>query len=264
MVSEATEPTRFFDVETGGDLLLQLQPDGARFELLRQFGYRDLQYEQPFLVPADRRTFRTDLASIPWFFAWLVPGLGTHLPAVLVHDALVVGRNEGKTHEGPDVDREEADRILRDAMASLGTPVIRRWLMWTAVIMATAVSTLRPRWYWPVVVLGTLLVVAGLGTVATLDLMDAWDVLPWMGERAWASELGWGLAFAVTIPLGLSLLWGRLWAAGAIAGVTLAFLLHVTAAVFVVYGLYWLLEKLVSGTAEGGSPNVKQNLEEAS
>lgn len=34
--------------------------------------------------------FTTDLASIPQFFAWLVPPLGGHLRAVVLHDALVV------------------------------------------------------------------------------------------------------------------------------------------------------------------------------
>ena len=61
-------------------MVLQLEPDGARFRILRPFGYRDPAYAEPFIVPKDVATFRTDLASIPWFFAWLVPGLGTHLP----------------------------------------------------------------------------------------------------------------------------------------------------------------------------------------
>jgi hypothetical protein len=204
-------------------------------------------------VPAAVDAFRTDLASIPWFFAWLVPGLGSHLPAVLVHDALVLKRGEPKCHIGPDVDREEADRILRDAMASLGTPVVRRWLMWTAVILATAVSTLRPRGRWVPVVVGTLLLIGALGVLATLDVLDLADVLPWMGERSWPVELATGAGMALAVPLALSLLWGRLWRAGAIAGVALALLLHVTAAVALVYGIYWLLERLVS-SSEGASP----------
>jgi hypothetical protein len=207
-------------------------------------------------------SFRTDLASIPWFFAWLVPGLGTHLPAVLLHDGLVVGPTEGKTHIGPDIDREEADRILRDAMASLGTPVVRRWLMWTAVILATAFSTLQPRWRWAPLVVGTLLLVAGLGVLATLDLLDVAEVLPWMGDRPWVVELLLGGAFALVLPLLISMVWGRLWRAGAIAGVALALLLHVTVVVAVVYGIYWLLEKLASAP-EGASPSPKANLEEA-
>ncbi len=261
-VKDATEPTRFFDPGTGGKMVLQLEPDGARFRILRPFGYRDPAYGDPFIVPADVATFRTDLASIPWFFVWLVPGLGTHLPAVLLHDGLVVGPTEGKTHIGPDVDREEADRILRDAMASLGTPVVRRWLMWTAVILATAFSTLRPRWRWAPLVVATLLLVAGLGVVATLDIIDVADALPWMGDRPWAVELLLGGAFALVVPLIISVLWGRLWRAAAIAGVALALLLHVTVVVAAIYGIYWLLERLASAP-EGASPSAKANLEEA-
>jgi Protein of unknown function (DUF1353) len=254
------ERSRFFDVKTGGAMQLQLQREAAKFQLLRKFGYRDPDYETPFIVPANTTSFRTDLASIPWLFAWLVPGLGTHLPAVLLHDGLVVGKREAKTHEGPDVDREEADRMLRDAMGSLGTPVIRRWLIWTAVILATCFSTLRPRWYWPTLVVMTLLFVTGLGTLATLDLADTWEVLPWMGDRSWWVELAGGAIFALIIPLVISVLWRRLWKAGAIAGIALAFLLHVTVAVLLIYGLYWIAEKLVSAP-EGAGPNVKQNLE---
>lgn len=261
-MSEATEPTRFFDAATGGTMVLQLEPDGARFRILRPFGYRDPGHGEPFIVPADVATFRTDLASIPWFFAWLVPGLGTHLPAVLLHDGLVVKSGEAKTHIGPDVDREEADRILRDAMASLGTPVVRRWLMWTAVILATALSTLRPRWRWVPLVVGTLGVVALLGAVATLDVLDVADVLPWMGDRPWAVELAGGSVFALVVPLAISALWGRLWRAGAIAGLAVALLLHVTVVVAAVYGIYWVIELLAS-RPEGASPSPKANLEEA-
>jgi len=262
VVSEATEPSRFFDPASGGTMVLQLEPDGARFRILRPFGYRDPGYVEPFVVPSDVATFRTDLASIPWFFAWLVPGLGTHLPAVLLHDGLVVKPDEGKTHLGPDVDREEADRILRDAMASLGTPVVRRWLMWTAVILATAFSTLRPRWRWVPLVAGTLVLVAGLGVAATLDLLDAADLLPWMGDRPWLVELALGGLFAIVVPLAVSALWGRLWRAGAIAGVALALLLHVTVVVAAIYAVYWGLEKLVS-SSEGASPSPRENLEQA-
>jgi Protein of unknown function (DUF1353) len=261
-MDQAAEPSRFYDVESGDKMVLQLEPDGARFRILRQFGYRDPAYDEPFIVPKDVVTFRTDLASIPWFFAWLVPGLGTHLPAVLLHDGLVVRPDEGTTHDGPAVDREEADRILRDAMASLGTPFVRRWLMWTATILATAFSTLRPRWWWALLVVGTLLLIAALGALATLDLLDVADVVPWMGDRPWPVELALGALMAIVVPLLVSVLWGRLWQAGAIAGVALALLFHVTVAVAVVYGLYWVLERALSAR-EGASPSPKKNLEQA-
>ena len=259
---EATRPERFYDAETGGRLQLQLQQEGEAFRVLRPIGYRDPDYAEPFVVPADPGSFTTDLASIPSFFAWLVPGLGSHLPAVLLHDGLVVRDGEAATHLGPQVDREEADRILRDAMGSLGTPRLRRWLMWAGVTIATAWVALVPRWWWRAVVAVTLGVVALLGTVATLDLVDAADVLPWMGARPWWVEVAGGAAFALLIPLAASLLWQRLWAAGAIAGVALAFLLHATVAVLVVYGTYWLVETAVSAP-EGTGPDVQANLERA-
>jgi len=258
----STQPSRFYDAASGGELQLQLQPVGAEFKILRQFGFRDPHCREPFTIPADSLAFRTDLASIPWFFAWLVPGLGTHLPAVLVHDALVLSKGEAPARIGPAVDREEADRILRDAMASLGTPVIRRWLIWTGVTLATAVTTLKPRWYWPTVVIGSLLIIVALGTLATLDLLGVWNVLPWMGDRPLPVELGLGALFAVLIPAMLSLLWLRLWKAGVITGIALALLLHVTAAVIVVYGIYWVAEWLVSA-AQGTEPSPQDNLENA-
>ncbi len=256
-------PSRFYDVATGDELRLVLQPVGSEFRILRQFGYRDPRYREPFVIPRDVAGFRTDLASIPWFFAWLIPGLGTHLPAILVHDGLVPEAGGAPEYDGPPVDREEADRILRDALGALGTPMIRRWLIWTGASIATAVGTLRPRWYWPAVVIGTLVVIGVLGVLATLDLFDIWNVLPWMGDRPFLNELGLGAMFAVLIPLALSVCWLRLWRAGAIAGVALAFLLHVTAAVMIVYGVYWVAERLVSGP-EGTTPDISRSLNRVS
>lgn len=261
-MDEVTRPSRFFDAATGGPFRLELLQHGADFRLLRQFGYHDPAYAEPFLVPDDVSTFSTDLASIPWLFAWLVPGLGSHLAAVLLHDGLVVGPDEPKTHIGPDVDRVDADRILRDAMASLGTPRIRRWLMWTGVTIATLWSTVRPHWWWRVVIPVTLLLVGVLGVLATLDVVDEADVLPWMAGRPWWEEIASGAAFALAVPLLLSVLWLRFWRAGAIAGVALAFLLHVTAAVAVVYAVYWLAERAVSAP-EGTTPSPRDNLAEA-
>lgn len=254
--------SRFYDVETGEAMRLQLEQSGASFRLLRRFGYETPDYPEPFIVPADPETFETDLTSIPWFFAWLVPGVGTHLPAVLLHDGLVLTEGEHKAHIGPDVDREEADRLLRDAMAGLGVGKVRRWIMWAAVTLATAWKALRPAAWWRSLVAGTIGVVTVLGVLATLDLLDLWDGLPWMGPRAWWAEVAGGAAFALVIPLALAALWGRLWPAGAITGVALAFLLHVTAAIAVLYGLYSAVEALVSGP-EGNGPNARKSFNAA-
>jgi hypothetical protein len=260
----ATDLDRFFDAETGGPVQLQVEQDGTGFRLLRPFGYHDPRHPGiPFVVPADAETFRTDLASIPRCFAWLVPGLGTHLPAILLHDGLVTGADGRQTHIGPAVDREEADLILREAMASLGTPRLRRWLMWTAVALATCWSTLTPRRWWQALVVATVGTVVVLGVVATADLADLWDVLPWMGRRVWWAEVVGGALFAVLVPLVLSLAWWRRWRVAAIGGVVLAFLLHVTALVAVLSGLYWVAETLVS-RPEGSAASVRANMRRAS
>ncbi len=167
---------RFFDKETGGQLQVELRRvSETQYKLLRQFGFRDDHYDAPFVVPHDTEEFLTDLASIPWFFAWLVPGQGSHLPGVLLHDGLVVNAGEGKTHVGPDVTRLEADRILRHAMGDLGTPFVRRWLVWTGVALATVFVDLRPRWLWRLLLVVTFGLISILGAIATVDLFDAGD-----------------------------------------------------------------------------------------
>src|SRR4029450_2182990 len=123
---------------------------------------------------------------------------------------------------------------------------------WTGVTIATLWSTVRPHWWWRLVIPVTLLLVGVLGVLATLDVVDEADVLPWMAGRPWWEEIASGAGFALAVPLLLSVLWLRFWRAGAIAGVALAFLLHVTAAVAVVYGVYWLAQRAVA--APQGSP----------
>lgn len=235
----------FFDAVDGGPLRLELRSvDGRDFSLLRRIGYTTQEYPQPFVVPRDLDDFATDFASVPHLFTWLVPRSGEFLPAAVLHDALV---RPGR-YTGPDVTRHEADRIFRRAMIGLGTGRVRAWLMWSAVTIGTL-------WSSGSLARRTLLVsliglVAVLGTAATLDFFDLVNVLPWMGARPWPVELALGAAFAVIVPSVLALTWGRLWPAGVIVGVALALLLHVTAALLVVYGVYLVLERLVSGPAD--------------
>nr|WP_257910115.1 hypothetical protein [Janibacter limosus] len=67
-----------------------------------------------------------------------------------------------------------------------------------------------------------------------------------MAERVWWVELITGAIGAVVVPLLLGLLWGRFRAAGMIAGVALALLLHVTAAVALLTGVYQIAERPVT------------------
>ncbi|MBA2694594.1 MAG: DUF1353 domain-containing protein [Ornithinimicrobium sp.] len=232
----------FFDAEDGGSLRLELlSVDGRDFSLLRRIGYRSKRYDEPFVVPADLETFSTDLASVPRVFTWLVPRIGDFLPAAVVHDALV----DEQDYLGPPVDRAEADLIFREAMIGLGTGKVRAWLMWSAVTCATMWDGRRLVDRLALILL--VGVVSILGGLATLDFLDVWDVLPWMGQRPWPEELAGGAFFALVIPSALAATWGSQWPAGVIVGVALAFLLHVTVVLLALYLVYLGLERLVSG-----------------
>lgn len=234
----------FRDATDGGPLRLELRSiNGRDFALLRPIAYHSDDYAEPFVLPADLATFRTDFASVPWVFTWLVPRSGRFLPAAVLHDAIT----RRGAYRGPEVDRPTADRIFRSALGDLGTGRIRSWLMWAAVTMATMWEAERPRWYWRSAVVGLLAVVTGLGVLATLDLLDLWNHLPWMGERSLGRELLGGALGALVIPAVLALAWRRFAAAGLITGVALAFLVHVTLAIAAIYSLYWVAERAVSG-----------------
>lgn len=221
------------------------------FELLRPIRYRARIGERfvEVTVPQPDGRFTTDLTSVPTWFTWLVPKSGAHLPAALIHDGLVPERGGPRTYttsDGEPVDRIDADRVFRDAMRDTHVGMIRRWLVWTAVTTASLAVGPRAAWpwwcrlyYWAVLAL-TLGGIVYLGTAATLDLADGllpglpgpWmGALPWMDEGPWWAEAAQGLSAAVVIPLGTAVLWGRYFPAGAIAGVALATLAHVTLAV---------------------------------
>ena len=243
----------FFDVATGGPLRLELRSvDGRDFTLLRSIGYTTQEYADAFVVPDG---FVTDFASVPHLFTWLVPKSGDFLPAAVLHDALV----RPGSHQGPQVERHEADRVFRAAMVALGTGRVRAWLMWAAVTIGTlwASRDLAKR----VQLIGLVGLVALLGTAATLDFLDVVEVVPWMGERPWAAELAMGALFAVLVPTVLAVSWGRYWLAGVIVGVALALLLHVTAALLGIYGFYLVLERLVSGPADDDGVRVRDRQE---
>lgn len=250
----APDASRFFDPDgTPGEpwhIVLRHSDDESKEQwyLERRLAHRD-RHLGDIVVPRDRTTFTTDLTSVPQLFTWLVPRTGAHLAAALVHDALTPPFS-AHTPDGtplpdwvppPDViTRLQADRVLRDAMADLGTPLIRRWLVWSAVSLPTAWSVNKVR-----ALLGyvSLVAIAVLGWFATLDLFDQGWWLPWMGAMPWWLELITGGAMAVVIPLLFSVVWPRgTQRAGAITGVALAALLHVTVMVGAVTFAYQLAE----------------------
>lgn len=238
--------------------LVRTVVDGAeQFGLTRRIAYRD-RHVGEIVVPPDPTSFASDLTSVPTLFTWLVPKSGAHLPAALIHDGLVhpPGEPTYLSTDGHHVDRVEADRIFRDAMADSGVGVVRRWLVWTAVTLATIwarEATAPSAWrrvacqIVMVITLGSILV---LGYQATSDLFDRdWWLtfeLPWMGDRPFVEELITGAAGALVVPLLLGVAWGRFRRAGWVAGIAAGLLFHVTLALVAVSALYAGIEWLVS------------------
>ena len=248
------------DPDRGPRIVLERHAEAGveQFALLRRLAYLDRHLGE-LLVPADPERFRTDLTSVPWLFTWLVPKTGAHLPAALLHDGLVHEPGSPPTYvstDGHQVDRLEADRVFRDAMADTGTGVVRRWVVWAAVVTATLLVG-RPagssgvRWWHRVAVAATLILIGYLGACATADLVDVGVpglvTLPWMGERPLAAELVGGVAAGLVVPLLLGQAWGRFRTAGAVVGVLLALLLHVTVVLLALTLLYRAAEWLATG-----------------
>ncbi len=99
----------------------QLKQEWELVSPLRYQGRTDL-----ITVPA---TFKSDFASVPRPFWWLVPRYGRYTKAAVLHDYLC--RN-GATLQQP-VHRSDADGIFRRSMRELRVDFLRRWIMWSAV-----------------------------------------------------------------------------------------------------------------------------------
>lgn len=230
------------------------------FRMLRRIAYKDEQYGE-ILVPADLDAFETDFASVPALLTWLVPKTGAHLPAALIHDGLVGGKDyvaTGYPPEADPIDRVAADLVFRRAMRDSYIPLIRRWLVWSAVSLGTiwngSASWSRAQHLrYRITAFGSLAIIAVLGVVATLDLLDVVAWLPWMGaDRGFVLELFGGLAGAIVFPLLLGLTWGRFAIAGAVTGIALAVLLHVTVLLLALTGLYRVAEWMARRTPVAG------------
>jgi len=112
-------------------------------------------------VPADHRCFSTDLASVPWFWRWVVGRVGVHLRAAVVHDWLI---HQGG--HGGGVSRADADRVFAGLLQRDGVDPVTRWLMVAAVGVATAIAGGHRPWMRPWVPFTMVaVVVAGVLTV---------------------------------------------------------------------------------------------------
>jgi len=203
--------------------------------LLRQVSATGFELKEPFRLEEPghqdivvQRGDATDLASVPSFLTWLVPRYGRHTLPALLHDQLVVGGMDPN-------DREKADATFRDAMGGTRVPLVMRWVMWTAVSLATH---LLRAWRWKVLIAAWVASYA----LAGFDLLFA--VLGWRPVPA-ASSAAILLPILVS-PLFLSVVWGRRYRFGVIVAYSLlvlpASVISVAATIF--------LYRIVEGVAQ--------------
>lgn len=106
------------------------QIDAETFELLEPLEYQG--DNETFTVPAG---FKTDFASVPRIFTWLIPRYGAYTKSAILHDFL---GNSGL------ISHADNDGIFRRTMRELGVSFLRRWMMWAAVRAWTRLSGAKP------------------------------------------------------------------------------------------------------------------------
>lgn len=148
--------------------------------VVRQSGEDEFELVQPLryqtgdLVITIPAGSRTDFASVPRPFVWLLPRYGVYTRAAILHDYL---------NASDQMSSAQGDRLFVHALAELGTPLIRRWMMWAAVRLGAGL-----RGSGPLEILGILLIaifsLAFLAIPASIILI--WLVLFYLIELiAW-------------------------------------------------------------------------------
>lgn len=109
---------------------LRGEKSGFRYRVKEDFTY----YADAGFVVVVAKGFKTDFASVPWFFRRFVPKTGVYNEAAVVHDYLCYMWKKMKYSISY---RENADKIFLEAMIKLGANSIRRRLMYYGVAAYT-------------------------------------------------------------------------------------------------------------------------------
>ena len=123
---------------------------------------------------------KTDFASVPTIFQWLIPRSGRYTRAAVLHDYL------WRKAADLGLSLADADGIFRRAMAELRVPFLRRWVMWAAVRLVSLIrSGFRDGWRdIPRVLLivaapGSLIIVGGLIVLVFQQVFWLTEILVW-------------------------------------------------------------------------------------
>ena len=111
------------------------QVDDDKFELLEPFTFaRD---DGTLVIPVNHKLLgKTDLASIPSYLGWFARRHGRHTPAALLHDQLVTDTPEQLPAQAR-MQRTEADLLFREALRASDVALVKGWILWTGVTLAT-------------------------------------------------------------------------------------------------------------------------------
>lgn len=194
------------------------------FRLRRGFRYKEPDGSAPYLIPAGAKT---DLASVPWPFWWLIASYGRHTKAVLLHDSLI-------NDELPLGKRREADRLLFVALKESGfgnpakTSWARRWLMWSAVALFGTMKKHTP-FSLAVFVLHLLVFIGLVGYLAVVHLGPPVDAIAGFIVGAWDEASGFARSVASVWPFAWT---PEVWEVAAFIGA---------------FGMLWALHPSVDG-----------------
>lgn len=101
------------------------EASGNKSILVEPLSFKSEHFGQVFVVPA---RFVTDYASIPRLAQLIIPKLGRHRKAAVLHDCLY-----NKNTEYKNLTRKQCDVIFLEAMKSSGVSLWKRWSMYQAV-----------------------------------------------------------------------------------------------------------------------------------
>ena len=197
---------------------------GARVRYLGETGLDPALDDVVRELPVDLGR-RSDLASVPAALRWFERAHGVHTPAALFHDYLL--------RVGDRVRADQADLMFRHMLEALGVPVVKRNLMWAAVVMRT-------RWFTSPVALILWTVLSAGGIVLFVLTLLGVDMPGILGNRPVT------LVAAALAPFPASLLWGRERRAALVAAAMAIWILPAAAIALLALVAYRAIEAVVT------------------
>ena len=104
-------------------LITKWVPEEKKFRVYLAFGYHVGSEDSDEIIEVPEG-YMSDLASIPWFARWLIPKLGRHAQAAVLHDIM---------YQYHLYSQKRCDEIFLEAMEVLKVPLWKRRVMYRAL-----------------------------------------------------------------------------------------------------------------------------------